>query len=517
MRRIALLLLVLAAVPARAQTAPPEGFDARLAADVYTRALAFMAPRILEPIPVPQLATWGLRGLTALDPELGTAVSGTGLVLNLRDRIVAADPLPANATPEAWGNAAARMAAAAWPVSAAVRRAGTEGIIQSFFDEMFNHLDPYSRYVGPVDAREDREHRGGKAGAGLTLARRGSAIIVIGAIPDGAGADAGLRAGDRILAVDGQSTRGRDAATVSGWMDGPEGTTVEIEWRGRNGGTRRAEMERASVPPETVFAQRYGGLLLLRVTSFSRRTDQRIAAEVERNLAPPAGHGSRPMQGLILDLRGNRGGLLRQAVTVADVLLPEGIVATTAGRDPEASRVWRSTGAEMAPGIPVVVIVDGRTASAAEILAAALADRGRAVVIGSSTLGKGLVQTIDPLPDGGELFVTWSRVLAPRGWPIQGLGVLPQVCTSLGEGELAREMAELDAGRQPMAAALARHERARAPLPVAEILAIRGTCPASEGRESDLATARALIGNPGAYATALLPPLLNLQANPTQP
>jgi carboxyl-terminal processing protease len=515
-RPIALSLLVRAAVPARAQTAPPEGFDARLAAEVYTRALTFMAPRILEPVPVPQLATWGLRGLTALDPDLGTAVGSAGLVLNLRDRIVAADPLPTDATPAAWGNAAARLAAAAWPVSAAVRRAGTEGVIQSFFDELFNHLDPYSRYVGPVDAQEDREHRGGKAGAGLTLARRGGAIIVVGAIPDGAGADAGLRVGDRILAVDGRPTRGRAAAVVSGWMDGPEGTTVEIEWRARDGQVRQVEIERASVPPETVFAQRAGTLLLLRVTSFSRRTDTRIAGEVERYLATPPGRG-RPTQGLILDLRGNRGGLLRQAVTVADVLLPEGIVATTAGRDPDASHVWRSTGTEMAPDLPVVVVVDGRTASAAEILAAALADRGRAVVVGSSTLGKGLVQTIDPLPDGGELFVTWSRVLAPRGWPIQGLGVLPQVCTSLGQDELAREMAELDAGRQPMAAALARHQRARAPLPVAEILAIRSACPASEGRDSDLATARALIGNPAAYATALLPPLLNVQARPAQP
>ena len=84
--------------------------------------------------------------------------------------------------------------------------------------------------------------------------------------------------------------------------------------------------------------------------------------------------------------------------------------------------------------VPLIVLVDGHTASAAEILAAALADRGRAVVVGSETVGKGMVQTIDPLPDGGELFVTWSQTLAPLGWPIQGLGVLPQVCTSLGPG-----------------------------------------------------------------------------------
>jgi carboxyl-terminal processing protease len=140
-------------------------------------------------------------------------------------------------------------------------------------------------------------------------------------------------------------------------------------------------------------------------------------------------------------------------------------------------------------------------------LAAALADRGRGVVIGSSTLGKGLVQTIAPLPDGGELFVTWSRVLAPRGWPIQGLGVLPQVCTSLGQGVLGSQLAELAQGRQPMAHALAIHHAARAPLPPAQILAIRSACPAAEGREVDLDTARQLIREPASYAAALLPPL----------
>jgi carboxyl-terminal processing protease len=155
----------------------------------------------------------------------------------------------------------------------------------------------------------------------------------------------------------------------------------------------------------------------------------------------------------------------------------------------------------------VVVMVDGRSASAAEVVAAALADRGRGVVIGSSTLGKGLVQTITPLPDGGELFVTWSRILAPRGWPIQGLGVLPQVCTSLGQAVLDAQLAALAQGRQPMAEALQLHRAARAPLPSTQILAIRRYCPAAEGRESDLETAQWLIRDPAAYAAALLAPI----------
>jgi carboxyl-terminal processing protease len=196
--------------------------------------------------------------------------------------------------------------------------------------------------------------------------------------------------------------------------------------------------------------------------------------------------------------------LLRQAVRASDTLLNAGVVAVTAGRDPQASRVWQSGSGALAGNLPVIVLVDGRTASAAEILAAALADRGRAVVVGSSTLGKGLVQTIAPLPDGGELFVTWSRVLAPLGWPIQGLGVLPQVCTSLGEATLARELDDLAGGAQPMAAALARHRQARAPLPLAQILAIRSACPAAEGRDADLAAAHYLLAHPAAYRAALV-------------
>ncbi len=500
MNRFARLLFLLVLFPAHAEPLPPKDFDGRLATAVYATALTFMAPRTLEPVPLPQLAMWGLRGLAALDPELSVGLSKGTLVLAHRDRIIDTRPLPATEAAQTWGEIAAALAARAWEASAAVRAAGTEGVVQSFFDELFNHLDPYSRYVGPGDAAEDRALRGDQAGAGLAIATRGTAVVVTAAVPDGPGADAGIRPGDRLVAVDGQPAQGQDAAIVGDWLAGAEGTLVAVTWRSRDGRTRSATLERAATPPETVFAERAGGLLLIRVTAFSRRTGERLLHEIDRSLAA----GS-PLRGLVLDLRGNRGGLLRQAVATADVLLPPGIVATTAGRDPNASHVWRSAGDGRADGLPVVVVVDGRTASAAEVVAAALADRGRAVVVGSSTLGKGLVQTIAPLPDGGELFVTWSRILAPLGWPIQGLGVLPQVCTSLGEQELARELRALDAGQAPLAKALDRHNRARAPIPVAEVLAIRGACPASEGRDSDLGSARFLLGNPSAYATALLP------------
>jgi carboxyl-terminal processing protease len=510
--RLAFLIVCLLAAQAHAEPVPGVAvFGQTLFGTVTTAALGFMAPRILDPIPVSQLTLWGLRGLSALDPQL-TAEQGDGsLRLTAPDRVLFAQPLPRDQDPAAWGSAAASMAAAAWNASPAVRRVGTIGVLQSFFDEMFNHLDPYSRYVPPEEAAEDRERRSGSAGLGLTLAARGGTVLVQQAIPDGPGAQAGLRPGDRILAVDGQSARGHTLATVAGWIDGPEGSDVQLAWRGRDQRLRRMVLTRAMVPPETVFSQTIDDLLVVRISAFNRQTGARAERDIEQGLS-----SARPPDGIVLDLRGNRGGLLAEAVTVADTLLPPGVVAVTSGRDPQANRVWRGGEGQIGSTLPVVVLVDGRSASASEVLAAALADRGRAVVIGSSTLGKGLVQTIDPLPDGGELFVTWSRILAPGGWPLQGLGVLPQICTSLGEDALAQQMAALAQGTQPMAEAIARHRDARAPVPPVQVLALRSACPAAEGRDSDLATARAVIADPAIYAAALLPASAGLPAAPGQ-
>jgi carboxyl-terminal processing protease len=513
--RIGAMLILLLIVPAHAQqvTAPP-GFDPELVGNVYASALAFMAPRTLEPVPVAQLTIWGLGGLTALDAELTTESRDGKLHLSAKGRLIALVPAPAGADINGWALTAAALARAAAETSVPVRRAGTLGVIQSFFDELFNHLDPYSRYVPPNDAIEDREQRIGQAGAGLRLARRGAAIVVIEAVADGPAALAGIRAGDAILAVDGEPAQGKDPATVMRRIAGPEGTRVMLAWRSRDGRRHSADLERALVPPETVFAQRLGAVLVLQVTAFNHSTGTHLADAVARGLAgrqasagPLEGPLEGALEGIVLDLRGNRGGVLQQAATAAATLLPAGIVAITAGRDPDANRIWRSGSGELAAGVPLVVIVDGRSASAAEVVAAALADRGRGVVLGSSTLGKGLVQTIAPLPDGGELFVTWSRILAPSGWPIQGLGVLPQVCTSLGQDILNAQLAALAQGRQPMAAALGLHRAARAPLEPTQILAIRRYCPAAEGRESDLDTARLLIRDPAAYAAALLSPV----------
>jgi carboxyl-terminal processing protease len=499
-RRISVLLVLF--VIGRAQAETLGRFDRDRLISVYTDALTFIAPRILEPVPVPLLTVWGLQGLPALDPSLRIVATEVRLQLLRQDEMLLDLAVPKDDAPSSWAQAAAELTAASVPVSPAIRRAGTQAVIQAFFDQMFSRLDPYSRYVPPVEASEDRARRAGRAGLGLTLGQRGALIEVRSVVRDSPAAIAGLRSGDIIAAVDGQRTLDQDPITISALLSGAEGSTVSLSWRGRDGRTRDAQMVRVMVPPETVFAQRFADMLVLRVTSFSNSTASHLGLSVQDAMAEP-----HPVAGIVLDLRDNRGGLLRQAMTAADAFLPAGILATTVGRDPDAINVWHSTEGELAENVPLIILVDGHTASSAEILAAALADRGRAVVVGSETVGKGMVQTIDPLPDGGELFVTWSQTLAPLGWPIQGLGVMPQVCTSLGQEALNRQLAALTTGFQPMGEAVRRSRAARLPVPASDVLEIRAPCPASAGRADDLEAARLLISNPAAYAAALLPPI----------
>lgn len=500
--RISVFLVLFVIGRAQAEATTASGFDQDRLATVYGDALAFIAPRILEPVSVPHLTVWGLQGLTVFDPSLRVVATETRLELYRQGQIVYDAPVPKDDAPAAWARSAATLTAAGFSVSPPVRRVGVQGIIQGFFDQLFSRLDPYSRYVPPVEASEDRARRAGRAGVGLVVGQRAALIEVRSVVRDSPAAIAGIRPNDILAAIDSQRTQDQDPVTIAALLSGPEGSAVTLSWRGRDGRTRDATLVRVMVPPETVFAQRFADVLLLRVTGFSKTTASHIALSVQDSLAEP-----HPVGGIVLDLRENRGGLLRQAVTAADAFLPAGLVATTIGRDPDSMNVWHSTEGELAENVPLVILVDRRTASSAEILAAALADRGRAVVVGSATVGKGMVQTIEALPDGGELFVTWSQTLAPLGWPIQGLGVLPQVCTSLGQDVLNRQLAALSTGFQPMAEAIRRSRAARVPVPASEVLEIRAPCPAAEGRAADLDAARLLISNPAAYAAALLAPM----------
>lgn len=475
------------------------GVDMGLIRSVIGTALAFLGPRTLESHTSREFTLWGLGCLTALDPMLTLDSRGADIRLLAGQTSLISQPAPAAGNAEDWAKLAVDFMTAARAHSESVSSASREDLVQAFFDELFNHLDPYSRYIGPSSATTDRQARvGGEADAGVSLTRKGRDILISAVNANGPAWSVTVDPGDKLLAVNNRLTAGQSVETVTNWLRGEEDSRVTL--RLLSPGHRRGHtvvLHRAKVPPETVFAFASGPLVVLRVTSFSSDTAEEMSQYLDQATQDPN------LKGLIIDLRGNRGGVLQQAVTAAALLLDRGVAAVTDGRDQQANHIWAVQGGDMTNGLPIAILVDGRTASAAEILAAALADHRRAVVIGSSTLGKGLVQTVAQLPDEGELFVTWSRVIAPLHWPLQGLGVMPQLCTSLGESEMTHQMHALASGTLDNQPAVEASRLARFPLPVSRILAIRKACPAALGSDRDLDVARAVLENPKWYKAAI--------------
>lgn len=488
--------------PAAAAT----GFDAALAAQVWSTALTYIAPRALQPVTLPQMTLWGLNGLTALDPDLTATLQDGQLRLYGPDSLLMAQSAPADTDATAWGNAAARLAQAAYNASPALRQAGTQDIIANFFDELFNHFDPYSRYESPVQAAQQELLLTGLASTGLNFGVQNNRVVVQDVATDSPAESAGLTSGEFVLSIDGVATYPAEVAQLNKETNGVMGSSLTLRLLDPTDDSHEVQsvtLTRADVPPQTVTAEPSPapGIVVVRISSFNKGTSSQFSTVLAQAMAQdPA------PTGLILDLRGNRGGVLRQAVLVADSLLTSGIIVQTQGRDPDANDTYAAVGADLTQGARIAVLVDGRTASAAEILSASLADNRRAVVVGSASLGKGLVQTFTNLPDGGELFITWSRVLAPRGWPLQNLGVMPQLCTSLGSTAIGQQVSALTSGTNLLAQPLAASRALRAPARVEDILAIRNNCPAAIGSDLDITAATAVLQSAPAYKAALLSP-----------
>ena len=259
------------------------------------------------------------------------------------------------------------------------------------------------------------------------------------------------------------------------------------------------EVARAHIVPETVITRVEDGIAIIRISSFNQDTAKSVEEALEKLNAP----GGQTILGIVLDLRGNPGGLLRQSIKVADLMLTQGDILRTVGRHPESLHHYEAGGNDLASGLPLVVIVDGKSASAAEIVAAALQDRDRAVVIGTSSYGKGSVQTVIRLPNDGEITLTWSRFVAPSGYYLHGMGVVPTVCTS-GKERLDQASGIIETALSGAEPSYSSVWRKRAFLSKEERRGLRENCPSETRRGAlDVEIAKRLILDGSAHQRAL--------------
>jgi carboxyl-terminal processing protease len=283
--------------------------------------------------------------------------------------------------------------------------------------------DPYTEYLDPEELEALRQsYDGAYSGIGLSAERRGGAVVVVQVDPDGPAHEAGIRAGDRIVSVDGTPVAGLDLGQVVTRIRGPEGTEVRLGVERPDGARRDLTLirRRVVVPPvrSEVVRSRGQRIGYLRLARFTRGAGTAMRRAVEGLREDGVG-------GLVLDLRGDPGGLVAEAVAVAGVFLPDGTpVVVTEGRH-SPRRTHRTDGRPAAGELPLVVLVDRASASASEIVAGALRDAGRARLVGERTFGKALVQVTKPLRDGGALKLTTARYLTPSGFDLGASRGLP--------------------------------------------------------------------------------------------
>ncbi|GHA49032.1 peptidase S41 [Amylibacter ulvae] len=311
--------------------------------------------------------------------------------------------------------------------SAYVEEVDEGKLIESAINGMLTSLDPHSSYMPPSDFDSMQvQTRGEFGGLGIEVTQENGFIKVVSPIDDTPAANAGIEAGDFITKVDGDSTMGLSLDESVEKMRGPVGSEI-IVTIAREGVEEPFDVSivRDIIKIKAVRARTEGETVVLRVSSFTDQTYENLEDSLADQVSELGGIGN--VNGFVIDLRNNPGGLLKQAILVSDAFLNKGEIVSTRGRDSGDSERFNATDGDLAQDKPIVVLINGGSASASEIVAGALQDHHRAIIIGTTSFGKGSVQTIMPLQGDGAIRLTTARYYTPSGRSIQSLGVAPDI------------------------------------------------------------------------------------------
>jgi carboxyl-terminal processing protease len=292
---------------------------------------------------------------------------------------------------------------------------------------MLSSLDPHSSYMNAEDYREmQSQTRGEYGGLGIEVTSEDGVVRVVSPIDGTPAARAGIQAGDYLTAINGESIVGLTLNEAVQRMRGESGTDITVTVAREGTDPFDVSLRRETINVRAVVARVEGGDIgVIRISTFNERTGSMLQDAIRQVKRDTGGR----LRGVIVDLRNNPGGLLDQAIEVSDAFLDGGEVVSTRGRQPEDVQRYNARRGDDLAGVPVVVLINGASASAAEIVAGALQDRNRALIVGVDSFGKGSVQTVIPLQGGrdGALRLTTARYYTPAGRSIQGAGITPDM------------------------------------------------------------------------------------------
>src|SRR6267142_5407856 len=298
-------------------------------------------------------------------------------------------------------------------------------LVESAINGMLTSLDPHSNYLNTKNFNDMKvQTRGEFGGLGIEVSMENGLVKVVSPIDDTPAARAGLKPGDLITHLDGEPVQGLTLPEAVDRMRGPVNSDINLTIRREGKEPFDVKLTRANIKIQSVRSHLEGNnIAYIRVTSFNEQTDVGLNNAM-KNLKQQANN---KLIGVILDLRNNPGGLLDQAVAVSDAFLEKGEIVSTRGRRSDDAQRYNARQGDIATGLPVAVLINGGSASASEIVAGALQDHHRAILLGTKSFGKGSVQTIIPLAGNGAMRLTTSRYYTPSGRSIQAKGIDPDI------------------------------------------------------------------------------------------
>ena len=309
-------------------------------------------------------------------------------------------------------------------------------LLENAIKGMLSNLDPHSAYLGPEDFAELQESTSGEfGGLGIEVGTEDGNIKIVSPIDDTPASKAGIQAGDFIVKINGQPTRGLTMTEAVDKMRGKVGQKITLTLV-RNGGTPfDVTLTRANIQVKSVKSQLLeDGYGYIRITQFQVKTGEEVASALSKLRRE---NGNKKLKGIILDLRNNPGGVLQSAVEVVDHFITKGLIVYTKGRIANSELRFSATGKDLSENVPLVVLINGGSASASEIVAGALQDQKRGVVMGTTSFGKGSVQTVLPLNNDRALKITTALYFTPNGRSIQAQGIVPDI--EVSRAKITRE------------------------------------------------------------------------------
>ncbi len=305
-----------------------------------------------------------------------------------------------------------------------VKEVGDEELVESAINGMLTSLDPHSSYLNAKSFRDMQvQTRGEFGGLGIEVTMESGLVKVVSPIDDTPAYRAGLKPGDLITHLDSEAVQGLSLAEAVERMRGPVNSDLVLTIRRIGREPFDVTITRAVIKIQSVRSRAEGDVGYIRITSFSEQT----ASGVERAMQKIRNEIGEDIKGVVLDLRNNPGGLLDQSVKVSDAFLERGEVVSTRSRRPDEAQRFNAKSGDVADGLPIVVLINGGSASASEIVAGALQDHRRTIVMGTRSFGKGSVQTIIPLAGHGAIRLTTAHYYTPSGRSIQATGITPDI------------------------------------------------------------------------------------------